>query len=201
MTYLAAWIGLVEYAQLISGETLLVIGANGGVGTAAAQIGNLLGARVIGADSREPRPDSPHAARFDDFLRLKDQNIDTKIRDATEAHLPEVVFDTVGGPMFEPALRSLAHRGRLIEISSAGDRRVSLDLIDFYHNESRLFGVDTRARDAVTSGKLLAVLAPLFERGALKPPIIEEAIPLAEGRAAYEEVARGEVRGRVVLVP
>src|SRR5713101_6167936 len=95
LTYLAAWIGLVEYAQLISGESLLVIGANGGVGTAAAQIGNLLGARVIGADSREPRPDSPHAARFDDFLRLKDQNIDTKIRDATEAHLPEVGFDTV----------------------------------------------------------------------------------------------------------
>jgi NADPH:quinone reductase-like Zn-dependent oxidoreductase len=53
--------------------------------------------------------------------------------------------------MFEPALKSLAHRGRLVEISSLGDRRVSFDLIDFYHNESRLFGVNTLARDAIAS--------------------------------------------------
>jgi NADPH:quinone reductase len=66
-----------------------------------------------------------------------------------------VVFDTVGGLMFEPALKSLRHRGRLLEITSAGDRRVGFDLLDFYHNESQLFGIDTRARDAVASSILL----------------------------------------------
>lgn len=114
---------------------------------------------------------------------------------------PDVVFDTVGGPMLEPALKSLAHRGRLLEIASAGDRRVSFDLLDFYHNESQLFGVDTRARDAIASSVLLEALTPFFERGTFQAPAIDRAFPLAEGIKAYEEVDRGEVRGRLVLTP
>jgi NADPH2:quinone reductase len=111
------------------------------------------------------------------------------------------VFDTVGGPLFEPALKSLAHGGRQLEITSVGDRRVSFDLLDFYHNESRLFGVDTRHRDAVASGALLEALTPVFEQGAFKAPKIDRVIPLSEGRTAYEQVARGESRGRLVLAP
>jgi NADPH:quinone reductase len=87
------------------------------------------------------------------------------VRNATDGHGAEVVFDTVGGLMFEPALKSLGHRDRLLEIASAGDRRVSFDLRDFYHNESQLFGVDTRARDAIGSSALLEALTPFFEQG------------------------------------
>jgi Amt family ammonium transporter len=87
------------------------------------------------------------------------------------------------------------------EIASVGDRRVSFDLLDFYHNESRPFGVDTRHRDAVASGALLEVLTPVFEQGAFKAPKIDRVIPLSEGGAAYEQVARGEARGRLVLAP
>jgi NADPH:quinone reductase-like Zn-dependent oxidoreductase len=134
VTYLAAWLGVIEYAQLASGETLLVTGAG-------------------------------------------------------------------GGPMFEPSLEALARRGRQLAITSAGDRRVSFDLLDFYHNESRLFGVDTRHRNAVASAALLDALTPVFEQGAFKAPKIDRVIPLSDGPAAYEQVARGTVKGRLVLVP
>jgi NADPH:quinone reductase-like Zn-dependent oxidoreductase len=103
--------------------------------------------------------------------------------------------------MFEPALKALAHCGRQIELTSVGDRRVSFDLVDFYHNECRLFGADTRQCDARASAALLEALTPFFDNGAFQPPMIDRVIPLSDGRMAYEQVARGDVRGRVVLVP
>ena len=103
--------------------------------------------------------------------------------------------------MFEPALKSLAHRGRLLEIASTGGGRVSFDLIDFYHNESRLFGIDTRARDAVASAVLLEALLPFFEQGDFQAPVIDRVMPLAEGVSAYQQLASGQVRGRLVLAP
>jgi NADPH:quinone reductase len=200
VTYLVAWLGLVEYGQIGASKILLVIGANGGVGSAAAQIGKSRGARVIGAD-RNPLASSSSASAFDDFLVLKDRSLEVGVREATNGHGADVVFDTVGGAMFEPALKSLAHRGTLLEIASAGDRRVSFDLINFYHNESRLFGVDTRAYDAVASGALLEALVPSFEKGIFQAPAIDRTFPLTDGVEAYEAVDSGQVRGRLVLVP
>ena len=103
--------------------------------------------------------------------------------------------------MLEPSLKALAHRGRQLEITSAGDRRVGFDLLDFYHNESQLFGIDSRARDAVASAGLLDTLTPLFERGNFRPPAVDRVLPLTNGVAAYEEVDRGHLRGRLVLAP
>jgi len=201
ITYLAAWLGVIEYAQLAAGETLLVIGAGGGVGSAAAQIGKWRGARVIGVDRHELPSQSPTTAALDNFFCLEGKALDEVIRHATGGRGAQVIFDSVGGPMFEPALKSLGHRGRQVEIISVGDRRVSFDLLDFYHNESQLFGVDTRKRDAIASGALLEALTPGFEQGAFKAPLIDRVIPLSEGPAAYEQVARGEARGRLVLIP
>jgi NADPH2:quinone reductase len=125
VTYLAAWLGVVEYAELASGETLLVTGAGGGVGGAAAQIGKWRGARVIGVDRRPLPPDSPASRDIDDFFVLEGETPDAIVRRVTNDGGAQVVFDTVGGPMFEPALKALGHRGRQVEITTAGDRRVS----------------------------------------------------------------------------
>jgi NADPH2:quinone reductase len=201
LTYLAAWLGLVEYARLAPDETLLVIGANGGVGGAAAQIGKWRGAHVIGVDRREPRSDSSSSAAIDDFFVLGRNSVGKIIRSATKGQGADVVFDSVGGPMFESGLTALAHRGRQLEIASAVDRRVSFDLIDFYHNEGQLFGVDTRARDATASAALLEGLMPFFEQDTFRPPSIDRVVALADGRSAYDEVDRGQVRGRIVLTP
>ena len=120
---------------------------------------------------------------------------------ASQGISASTIQEYCGAHMFEPSLAALARRGRQLAITSVGDRRVSLDLLDFYHNESRLFGVDTRHRDAVASARLLDALTPVFEQGAFKAPKVDRVIPLSNGAAAYEQVARGEAKGRLVLVP
>jgi NADPH:quinone reductase-like Zn-dependent oxidoreductase len=102
--------------------------------------------------------------------------------------------------MFRPSLACLALRGRLVEISATGQREVSFDLADFYHNESRLLGVDTLKRDLTASARILEALAPGFESGAYRPAPIAETIPLAQAREGYAKVAQG-AGGRIVLTP
>jgi NADPH:quinone reductase-like Zn-dependent oxidoreductase len=92
-----------------------------------------------------------------------------QLKQSDQRHGPQVVFDAVGGPLFEPPLRCLAHRGSQLEITSAGERHVSFDLLDFYHNESRLFGVDTRKRDATASATVLEARTAFFEDGKTPP--------------------------------
>ncbi len=96
VTYLAAWLGVVEYAQLASGETLLVIGAGGGVGGAAAQTGKWQGAHVIGVGRHRLPSDSPAARAVDEFFVLGDRPLESIVARATGGRGAPVVFDTVG---------------------------------------------------------------------------------------------------------
>ena len=109
-----------------------------------------------------------------------------------------VIFNAAGGPVFGIALELLAHQGRQVEITSPTERRVTLDLVDFYHNESQMFGVDTLKRNLTASGRILEELRSGFDSGIYQPPTISKTMPLADAQQAYELVAKGE-RGRVVL--
>jgi NADPH:quinone reductase len=112
----------------------------------------------------------------------------------------DVVFNAAGGPMFEAGLGLLVHRGRQVEITSPTNRSVSLDLVDFYHNESQLFGVDTLKRDLTSAARILDKLREGFEEGSYHPPVIAKTMPLSDAGKAYELVGQGG-RGRVVLKP
>jgi NADPH:quinone reductase-like Zn-dependent oxidoreductase len=112
----------------------------------------------------------------------------------------DLVFDTVGGITFEGALSMAAPRGRVVEIASTGKRRVEFDLTDFYHNETRLIGADSRKRDAIASARLLANMTDCFERGRYTAPIVNARYPLARAKEAYAAVERGS-QGRIVLTP
>ena len=199
VTYMAAWCGLVEAAGLKSGETLAIIGAGGGVGGAAAQIAKHLGAHVIGVDKREPHVDAP-IRKVAEMLFIGAPDAGAVIRQATQGKGADVVFDTVGGALFRQALAALAHLGRLIVITSTGSREVSFDLVDFYHNESRLFGVDTLKRDLIASASVLEALAAGFEAGDYRAAPISARFALGEAVTAYRRVAEG-APGRVVLLP
>jgi NADPH:quinone reductase len=198
VNYLAAWLG-IETAGLKAKETILLIGASGGVGNAAAEIARRLGARVIAVDRRAPPPEAPIHAIAEKMI-IGAKNLPAEARAATRGLGADVVFDLVGGVMFRAAVDSLAYGGRLIEIASTGQRKVSFDLIDFYHNESRLFGVDTLRHDVTASANILDALTPGFAAGDYQAAPIAETYGLGQAQEAYRQVSAGAA-GRIVLRP
>jgi NADPH2:quinone reductase len=196
VNFVVAWLGTVDYAQLLAGETIAVIGAGGGVGGAVVQIAKSRGSRVIAMD-RHPLPADAPAARLADHFVPLDEHAVARVK-ALSAGGVDVVYDTVGGVVFETALGLVKRRGRVIEISATGKRRVDFDLIDFYHNETQLLGVDSAKLGVADSAPLMDALAAGFDSGALQPPVIAQRFPLADARAAYHAVAAG-TRGRVVI--
>jgi NADPH:quinone reductase len=198
VNFIAAWCGVMAAARLQPGETLAVIGL-GGVGSAAAQIAKRHGARVIGIDRHQPRPGSPVLSAVEVVITPEDDDPLTQLNELT-GNGANVVFDTVGGSMFETALRMLALRGRLVEISATDRRQVSFDLADFYHNENQLLGVDTLKRDLTASAIMLEQLAAGFEEGFYRAPMIAGTYGLEQAQEAYRLVA-GSPGGRIVLTP
>jgi NADPH:quinone reductase len=199
VNFVIAWLGAIEYGGLQSGETVVIIGAGGGVGDAVAQIAAAQGAIVFGVDRREPPQTAPAARVLSAYIPSND-GVPDEVRRLTKGKGADLVFDTVGGILFEAALSMAAHNGRVVEIASTGKQRVEFDLRDFYHNETRLIGADSRKRDATASARLLANLTDGFERGRYTAPIVNTRYPLARAKEAYAAVQRGS-EGRIVLTP
>jgi len=192
--YITAWASVVNAAQIQAGETILIVGAAGAVGQAATQIANWKQARVIGADiTSGPIPDT------EAVVNTKSEDLRQRVLELTAGKGVNAVFNTVGGPLFEPALQSLAFGGRQVVISSAGNPRVTFNLVDFYHNFSRLLGVDSYGLTSGQVGEIAGKLRPGFETGALKPPAIE-IVPFDKAVDAYSRVAAGQAKTKQVLV-
>ncbi|CAD6559503.1 D-arabitol-phosphate dehydrogenase [Paraburkholderia kirstenboschensis] len=196
VNFVVAWLGTVEYGQLSAGETIAVIGASGGVGGAVTQIAKARGARVIAVDRREPLPDSPAGRLVDHYVPIS-EDAAPRVRELANGGV-DLVYDAVGGVTFELALSLAKRRGRVIEISATGKRRVEFDLIDFYHNETQLFGADSAKLGVADSAPFMDALREEFERGSFEPPVIAQRYTLEEAKVAYEAVQAG-TRGRVVL--
>ncbi|MDR3387260.1 MAG: zinc-binding alcohol dehydrogenase family protein [Rudaea sp.] len=197
VNFVVAWLGTVEYAHLQAGETIAVIGAGGGVGGAVVQIAKARGARVIAMDRHPLSPDTPAGRLIDDYVPF-DENATARLKALTGGAGADVVYDTVGGVAFATALSLVKRRGRVLEISATGQRRVELDLIDFYHNETQLLGVDSAKLGVAESAPLMTALVEGFESGKLQAPAIAQEFPLERAREAYAAVAAG-TRGRVVI--
>jgi len=201
VNFVVAWYGAVEAAQLAAGETIAIFGVSGGVGGAVAQIAHAVGAKVIGVDRRQPGPDTPAAEIIDHFIVFDPAaDVGADIKELTGGAGVQVVYDAVGGVTTPAALASLAHGGRLVVISAVGSRKVEIDLLDLYHNETRIFGMDSTKLSVVDSARRLREMAPHFESGEFAPLPVTASYSLDEAAAAYRAVAEG-VAGRVVIRP
>jgi NADPH:quinone reductase-like Zn-dependent oxidoreductase len=160
VNYLAAFIGLIEKARLKEGEVVLVTGASGGVGSSVIKIAKTEAARVIGIDRQALDEGKAQQLGIDLTLGSESDDIAERVREYTQGKGVDVVFDCVGGPLFEVGLKSLGPNGRQVNITAVGTTRVSFDLLDFYRRQLTLFGVNTSLFDTVASGDILDGLKP-----------------------------------------
>src|SRR3990172_3762363 len=131
LTYCTSLHGLQESAHLKSGETLLVLGAAGGVGIAAVEIGKIMGARVIAAASTDDKLAACKQAGADDLINYATQDLRQRLKEIVGDKGVDVVYDPVGGPYSEPALRSTAWAGRFLVIGFAAGEipKIPLNLV------------------------------------------------------------------------
>jgi NADPH:quinone reductase-like Zn-dependent oxidoreductase len=183
-----------------SGETVLVMGVNGKVGQAAAQIASWRGARVIGV-VRKSEPYEGHANGPVEIIDSSGADVAARVRELTNGKGADIVFNTVGDPYFQAAHKSLAIRGRQILIAAI-DRIVQFNILEFYRGQHTYVGIDTLGLSSIATGAVLRELAPGFLSRHLKPfPIKPQAIyPLEEAKAAFVAVASSS-RDRIILRP
>jgi NADPH:quinone reductase len=131
-------------------------------------------------------------------INTKTEDLRERVVKLTAGRGVDAVFDTVGGQLFEPALRSLRFGGRQVAIASPGDPRVTFNLIDFYHNFSRLLGVDSYGLTSPQVAEIEDELRLGFETGRLKPLAIE-VVPFTNAVDAYTRVAARQAKTKQVL--
>lgn len=201
INYLTALYGLRDRGHLKAGEKLLVFGAAGGVGIAAVQVGKLLGAEVVAVASTEEKRAFAKAHDADHVLDSNPEGWRDRLK--AIARTVDVVFDPVGGALFEPAFRSLSWKGRHLVVGFAGGGGkipalpANLTLV----KGSALIGVDVRQYMIMQTGDYMAMLLELMDLIAAKKiaPVAGRRFSFAQARAALEFALTGQGMGKTVL--
>jgi NADPH2:quinone reductase len=202
MTYGTSYHALVQRGRLKAGETLLVLGATGGVGTAAVEIGKLLGAKVIAAGgSDEKLAAVKEQYGVDHLVNYKTAPLKDQVKALTAGAGADVIYDAVGGDLFDQSLRSINWDGRLLVVGFAGGRipeaKANLVLLKGCSIVGVFWGAFT-AREPETNRQNFEQLFRWFEEGKLKP-VISKRFPLAEGAKALQAIVNREVVGKAIL--
>jgi NADPH:quinone reductase len=199
VAYMTAWTALVKVAQILPGETLLITGTTGSVGTIAARIAHHFGVKVFGTVRNAASLGRAGDLPVESWINLETSPLPAAIRAATAGRGVDVVFDLLGGPIFEQCLQSLASRGRQVAIASS-DPRVTFNLIDFYHNQSQLLGVDSLKISFDEAAEIFHSLSPGLQSGEFPLPKVET-YPLDQAPQLYHEIANSTLKGKPVLIP
>lgn len=192
--------GFRRAGMLRPGQHVLIMGINGKVGQAAAQIATWKGAKVIGV-VRKDEGYAGHASAPIEIINSGTTDVPDRVRELTNGNGAEIVFNTVGDPYFREANLSLANGGCQILIAAA-NRIVKFDILAFYRGRHNYVGVDTLAFSSTESAKILRTVTTGFSHGSLRPfPIRDDAIySLNKAKQAYQAVI-GSSRNRIVLRP
>lgn len=203
VAYGTSYHALVDRARLQEGETLLVLGAAGGVGIAAIQIGKALGARVIGAVSSDEKAVAAREAGADEVVRYDQTPLRDGIAAVTSGGGVDVVYDPVGGEATELALRSTKWNGRLLVVGFASGDIPSIPLnLNLVKGNSVVgvfwgrFNIEEPAKSAANNEVIMG-----WVEGAMLRPVVQKTYPLEDAAEAFRWVAGRNAIGRVVVTP
>jgi NADPH:quinone reductase len=205
MTYGTSYHALVDRAKIQAGETLLVLGAAGGVGLAAVDIGVALGARVIAAASSDDKLDVCKAFGAAELINYSTQDLKERIKEITKGNGVDVIYDPVGGVYSEPAFRSIAWNGRFLVVGFASDGNnipklpLNLPLLKGASVVGVFWGSFTM-REAKKNMQNFLTMMQMFQAGKLKAHI-HGTYQLEQVVEALQEMANRKVKGKVVLIP
>jgi NADPH2:quinone reductase len=203
MTYATSYHALKDRAALKAGETLLVLGASGGVGLAAIEIGKALGARVIAAASSAAKLAVCREHGADEVLNYAEGDLREQLKTLTQGKGVDVVYDPVGGAFTEAALRSLAWRGRLLVVGFANGEIPNLPANLPLLKGASIVGVfwgDYVRREPMNNLQDLRALFGWLKEGKLRPHIAGT-YPLARGAEAIRQLMDRKVSGKLVITP
>ena len=203
LTYGTSHHAVVDRAQLKAGETMLVLGAAGGVGLAAIEIGKALGARVIAAASTAEKLAVCKEHGADVLINYTTEDLREAIKAATNGKGPDVVYDPVGGSYTEPAFRSIAWRGRYLVIGFANGEIPKLPLNLPLLKGASLVGVfwgDFARREPAHNLAAMQELMRWLAEGKIKPHISAR-YALADTPQALIDMASRKVTGKIVILP
>ncbi|MFE4664271.1 NADPH:quinone oxidoreductase family protein [Streptomyces sp. NPDC056716] len=201
--YQTGWFGLHRRAGLAAGETLLVHAAAGGVGSAAVQLGKAAGARVIGVVGGADKADTARELGCDVVIDRRGTDVIAAVKDATDGHGADVIYDPVGGTAYEQSTKVVAFEGRIVVVGFAGGviPRPALNhaLVKNYSILGLHWGL-YHTKNPRLIQHCHEQLTELAARGAIKP-LISERVGLDGAADAVQRVADGVTTGRVVVVP
>ncbi|MDI6933852.1 NADPH:quinone oxidoreductase family protein [Serratia sp. Se-PFBMAAmG] len=202
MTYGTSMHALRQRAQLQPGETLLVLGASGGVGLAAVEIGKAMGARVIAAASNADKLAVAKAAGADELIDYSQASLKDEIKRLTDGQGADVIFDPVGGELFEQAVRGLGWNGRLLVVGFAsgtiGQLAANLVLLKGAAVMGVFWGAFAQRQPEDNAANFQQLFAWHAE-GKLKP-LVSKTYSLAEAGAAIEELGQRRAVGKLVVL-
>jgi NADPH2:quinone reductase len=201
-TYGTSHHALIDRGQLQPGETVLVLGAAGGVGTAAVQIAKAAGAKVVAGVSSDEKAALCRSIGADETLNYARDNIRDKLKELTGGKGPDVVYDAVGGDLAEPVFRSIAWRGRYLVVGFAGGGIPALPWNLALLKGASVVGVfwgDFVRREPKAYAQALGELARWYAEGKVKP-VIDDRLPMSRLPDAYARMGTRQVRGKLLLL-
>jgi NADPH2:quinone reductase len=193
-SYFVAWQTVINIMQLMPGETILITGGAGMVGQAAAAIARWRGAEPIIAG----RTHKPNGAGH--FIDTTSTDMREAVLELTGGQGADLALDTVGGALFQPALRSLRFGGRLTGIFSAPEPQADFSVAEIYNRQLHVTGLASVFMDGADVARIFDQLRPLFDRGYLAPPPVQT-WPLKDSAGAYQTVLDGSAGIKQVLLP
>ncbi|MCF8466095.1 MAG: NADPH:quinone oxidoreductase family protein [Sneathiella sp.] len=196
-----AMYGLKYCGQLVAGETLVVLGAAGGTGNYAVQIGKALGARVVAVCSSPEKMRSAMAAGADVVINYRVEDLKERLRELTDDKGVDVVYDPVGGDLFDICARRMAIGGRILIVGFASGRipdlGVNMPLIKSYAVLGVNWSLTAWHRPEISS-RVMADLFDLCERGLVRP-VIDKVYPLEEAKAALARLENQQAIGKTLI--